>query len=416
MDRQIVFPGSIPLDTDLLNVQRNTMAALGYLAQATLGAGPVVDGLACTPTAPASMTVTVGQGSLAVLATLDAVGFGSLPADNSSPLVKMGINLAPVPFTLTAPTTSGQSANFLIQASLSEADASPLVLPYYNSANPAQPYAGPDNSGVAQNTQRLQRVQLQLKPGASAPAGTQATPPVDNGWVGLFVVTVNYGQTAISAGSIFQHVSAPILPFKLPMLAPGFSRQAVFSSPGTASWTAPAGVTRVKVRLVGGGGGGTGTNGNMFSGGGGGAGGYSEGVFPVTPGQVIAVTVGSSGAGQAYGASGTVGGNSAFGSLCSATGGQGGVFISSTSSPGGAGGAGASGSINLLGGYGGDGIYSSMITPGNGGASAFGGGGRGAVGGNTATLGQAPGSGGGGAYGLPGSGGSGAAGLVIVEY
>ena len=28
------------------------MVALGYLIQATLGASPVVDGLACTPTSP----------------------------------------------------------------------------------------------------------------------------------------------------------------------------------------------------------------------------------------------------------------------------------------------------------------------------------------------------------------------------
>ena len=33
MDRNIVYPGSIPLDTDLLTVNRNTMIALGYLAQ-----------------------------------------------------------------------------------------------------------------------------------------------------------------------------------------------------------------------------------------------------------------------------------------------------------------------------------------------------------------------------------------------
>lgn len=416
MDRQIVFPGSIPLDTDLLNAQRSAMVALGYLAQATLGAGPVVDGLACAPTAPASMTVTVGPGGLAVLTTLDAIAFGSLPADNASPLVKMGVNTSSIPFTLTAPTTSGQSVNFLIQASLSEIDTSPVVLPYYNSANPSQPYAGPDNSGAAQNTQRLQRVQLQLKPGVAAPTGTQATPPVDNGWAGLVIVTVDYGQSAIGPASIVPHPSAPIVPFKLPQLAPGFSRQAVFAVSGVTNWTVPQGVFRAKVRLVGGGGGGTGTNSASFSGGGGGAGGYAETVAALVPGQVVPVTVGVGGAGESYGVSGAVGGNSAFGTFCSATGGQGGIFMSATSSPGGGGGLGQGGAVNLAGGYGGDGMYNSMMVPGYGGASAFGGGGRGAVGGNNATLGQAAGSGGGGAYGLPGSGGNGAPGLVIVEY
>lgn len=64
MDRQIVFPGSIPLDTDVLSIQRNNMIALGYLAQATLGTSAQVDGLFCSPTAPASLTVTVGPAPL----------------------------------------------------------------------------------------------------------------------------------------------------------------------------------------------------------------------------------------------------------------------------------------------------------------------------------------------------------------
>ena len=60
MDRILVYPGSIPLDTDILNTNRNSMVALGYLAQAILGTGTIVDGLACSPTAPASLTVSVG--------------------------------------------------------------------------------------------------------------------------------------------------------------------------------------------------------------------------------------------------------------------------------------------------------------------------------------------------------------------
>ena len=37
MDRNIVYPGSIPLDTDLLTVNRNAMIGIGFLAQAVLG-------------------------------------------------------------------------------------------------------------------------------------------------------------------------------------------------------------------------------------------------------------------------------------------------------------------------------------------------------------------------------------------
>ena len=45
MDRNIVYPGSIPLDTDLLATNRNAMVALGALMRAVLGPAPVIDGL-----------------------------------------------------------------------------------------------------------------------------------------------------------------------------------------------------------------------------------------------------------------------------------------------------------------------------------------------------------------------------------
>src|ERR1700757_1989213 len=103
MDRQIVYAGAIPLDTDLLSVERNALVALGFLIQATLGAGPVFDGLACTPVA-GQLSVTVGPGSGAAVLPLDPNGFGSLPAGGTS-IVALGCNLQPVELTLGAPST-----------------------------------------------------------------------------------------------------------------------------------------------------------------------------------------------------------------------------------------------------------------------------------------------------------------------
>ena len=131
-----------------------------------------------------------GPGSITQLSVIDTLAYGSLPADTIDLLVKQGIDLTATSFTLAPPATSNQSINYLIQAALLENDTNPVVLPYYNAANPAQPYSGPNNSGVAQNTWRVQRVQLQVKAGAAAISGSQATPPIDNGWVGLYVVTV----------------------------------------------------------------------------------------------------------------------------------------------------------------------------------------------------------------------------------
>ena len=200
------------------------MKAVGFLAQACLGGGPVLDGFACTPTVPASLAVVVGPGSLTVASEVDQNNFGSLAAD-ATPLVKMGILSTATTFALTVPPVSGQSVNYLVEASFLETDAVPVVLPYYNAANPSQGFAGANNSGSAQNTQRLQTVALQLKAGAAASTGSQATPAVDPGCVAVATITVNAGQTTVTAPSIAVPSSAPLLGFKLPQMNFGASLQ-----------------------------------------------------------------------------------------------------------------------------------------------------------------------------------------------
>lgn len=217
MDRTIVYPGSIPLDVDILQPQRNTMAAIGMALRAILGTTSIADGLACAPTAPASMQVVVGAGSLTVNGVVDSAAYGSLSANTSDALVKMGINLASTTMSaLTPPGTAGQSQNFLIQASVSETDTGATVLPYYNAANPASPYSGPSGAGTAQNTRRVQTVTLSWKAGAAATTGSQTTPTPDAGYVGLWVVTVANGATSITAGNIAEYPLAPFLRSKLP--------------------------------------------------------------------------------------------------------------------------------------------------------------------------------------------------------
>jgi hypothetical protein len=417
MDRNIVYPGSIPLDTDILYPNRNAMVGIAALTAATLGSNMVVDGLACSPTSPASLTVVVGSGSITQLSTVDATAYGSLAADVADQIVKTGINLQATNFTLSAPANSGQSINYLIEAAFSETDTDPVVLPYVNAANPSQPYSGPNNAGTAQNTQRVQRVQLQLKPGAAAASGTQTTPAVDTGWVGLYVVTVNYGQAAITASNIITMPGAPFITYKLPMLRPGFSSMQVFTSSG--SFVVPNGVTTARVTVIGGGGSG-GYHSSMPSGGGG-AGGQAIGIVSsLTPGQVISVTVGAGGAAPSSPANGNNGQTSSFGSYMQAGGGFGGNggTDSNFSNAGGEGGTASGGQINFGGSLGTDAIVVACRGgdgggPGNGrgasgplsgvSASGYGGGGGG---GGTTTSGTV--------VGYPG--GAGGAGIVIIEY
>jgi hypothetical protein len=417
MDRNIVYPGSIPLDTDILSLNRNTMVAVAALGAAVLGNNVVADGLACTPSVPASLTVSVAAGSITQLSPLDATAYGSLAADTTDQILKTGINLQPVSFTLSAPTTSGQSVNYLIEATFLETDATPVVLPYVNAANPSQPYSGPGNSGSAQNTQRIERVQLQLKPGVPAAAGTQTTPAVDTGWVGLYVITVNYGQSAITAANIAALPTAPFLSYKLPTLRAGYASLGVFTASGT--FTVPNGVTGVRVTVIGGGGA-AGYHATM-PGAGGGGGGTAVGVIRgLTPGQTIAVTVGAGGAAPASPADGNPGGTSNFGTFLSATGGAGGGggTMVDFAMAGGGGGLGSGGAVNNGGAMGGDSIVVAC-RGGDGGGPGHGRGASGPQNGFSAT-GYGGGGGGGGTttsgspVGYPG--GAGGPGIVIIEY
>lgn len=211
MDRPIIYPGSIPLADDLLNTNQFTMAALGRLAKAMLGTGTNVLGLACTPPSVPGLSVQVGPGEIYSLAPLEASDYSTLPADTGRTIVKQG-HIDGATFNTPAPTTSGTSINYLIQATYADVDTASQVLPYYNSANPAQPFSGPGNDGSSQPTVRAGRCVLSLKAGVAATTGSQTTPAPDTGYVGLWVVTVANGATTVSSGNIAKYGSAPFLP------------------------------------------------------------------------------------------------------------------------------------------------------------------------------------------------------------
>lgn len=98
-----------------------------------------------------------------------------------------------------------------------------------------------------------------------------------------------------------------------------FQVQVQYFTSGSTTWTAPAGVTRVKAIVVGGGGGASGWSGSR-----GGSGGYSSAYITVTPGTGYTATVGGPGTYQGGNSPPGGGGTSSFGSFLSATGGAGG--------------------------------------------------------------------------------------------
>ncbi len=218
MDRQEIYVGQIPQDTDLLLTNKNTMVALGFLMQAILGTSLSVDGLACTPNSPAALNVKVGPGTIHSLQNIDGTAYGSIAADTTNQIMKQGINPSTLTLPCPAPPTTGQSVVYLIQAAYQDVDSGAAVLPYYNASNPAVPYSGPNGTGVSQNTVRKGVCLVGVKAGIAATTGTQATPAPDAGYVGLYAVTVANGQTTITSGNIAQLASAPFIPAKLPAM------------------------------------------------------------------------------------------------------------------------------------------------------------------------------------------------------
>jgi hypothetical protein len=179
-----------------------------------------------------------------------------------------------------------------------------------------------------------------------------------------------------------------------------------FATPGTYTFTVPAGVTSLAVNTWGGGGGGQGDygdiGGNAGTGGGGGA--YAGATVAVTPGATYTVIVGTGGNGGADDGDGTAGGASSFGTLVIAGGGAGGNNNPARSS---AGGLPIAGSTLYAGGVGGPGASNvGPYSPGGGGGAA-GSTGNGQSGNDFAGLPTSQGGGGGGEINYGGDGGPG---------
>lgn len=211
MDRQLVYPGQIPYETDILNSNRYAMVGLGMLALDIMGSLPLATGLGCSPTTPASLNVQISPGRFYSLQNVDGSAYSSLAADTGHQILKQGILADAITLPCPAPSTFGFSINYLIQIAYQDNDTDLVVLPYYNSNNPSQAYSGPNNSGTAQATARRGQINISVKAGTAATTGTQTTPAPDSGFTGLWVVTVANGQSTITAGNINMYYAAPFM-------------------------------------------------------------------------------------------------------------------------------------------------------------------------------------------------------------
>lgn len=200
----------------------------------------------------------------------------------------------------------------------------------------------------------------------------------------------------------------------------------IFTSTGSSTFTIPAGVTAVKVTLVGAGGAGGGGTATANTGGpGGGSGAMAvKWLTGLTPGNTISTSVGTGGTGVS-GGSGNAGGNTTISSgtqsitTVTAGGGGGGTGGAAGGAFGGGGGSATNGDLNFSGNEG-QFMIGNTNTGQNGTASPFAGGApRGAsAGANNGNSGNSVGAGGSGGGGGTGNttGGAGANGLIVFEW
>jgi hypothetical protein len=200
-----------------------------------------------------------------------------------------------------------------------------------------------------------------------------------------------------------------------------------FTSNGT--FTIPAGITALKVTLVGGGGGSGGALGIVCTGGatsgGGGGGTCISYLTGLTPGGTISVTIGGAGtAGAATGTAGGAGGNSTITSgtqsITTVTAGGGGGSAGTTGGTsflaGGASGSATNGTINIPGQKGQTSPMNSVGGPGGSSQMGFGGTPDGLTAAGTAGVGYGAGASGAGEGGTSRAGAAGTAGIVIFEW
>ncbi len=235
-----------------------------------------------------------------------------------------------------------------------------------------------------------------------ANGGTNGTAtPTANG------VTYGTGSTIAytAAGTTGQVLTATTsgAPTWAAVAAPGALKSITrLSTPGSGTYTTPAGVVSILIRAIGGGGGG-----GKYFGPGGGAGGYAE-LYVASAAATYSYTVGAGGAAMADGTSTTIAGITAtFGTF-------GGSGINSAR---GVGGLPTGGSINIRGGNpGGSGSAASSQFGGMGGASFYGGNGGGGNTQNSSGSAGVFGGGGGGAMNTSGGGDGGGGYIEILEF
>jgi hypothetical protein len=197
-----LYPSEIPLDTVFMQAEKDAAIALWQFILDALGSNSsVFSGLAATP--GTGLQVNIAAGSLYQFGEIDPTTWSDMPSDESSWMLQ-GINFATQALTgFTPPGTAGQSIDYLIECQIQVTDEATVSTPFTDGATP------PSTVYQMQSPARQNVIAFQVKAGSAATTGSQTPPSPDAGWVPLWVVAVDNGESGFSSGDISLAPNAP---------------------------------------------------------------------------------------------------------------------------------------------------------------------------------------------------------------
>lgn len=208
MDRSIAYSTEQIRLFDWLNQNIDALIGSANYAQMLLGkTETVIQGLTTTANSPPNFAVNIAPGFIIAQAPVDSSAYGSQPA-NTQQVMQLGYNVVTsLPISLAA-LAPGQSQYAMIQAgfkqvdSIAPGDPNGGILPYININNPSQPFNGPNNSGVPQNTLRQATCDLNVIYSAPVTTGLETPPTPTSGYVPVTLIDLTYGQSSITNGDL----------------------------------------------------------------------------------------------------------------------------------------------------------------------------------------------------------------------
>lgn len=209
MDRQIIYDQSQGRDYDVLWGWRETLFATSALVSDILGqTSTVVSGLVATASGPTSLVINLAAGNVYQLSDVDGAAYGSLTAD-ARQVMQQGFYAGGTLTLTTSGLSSGQSRWALIEATFTQTDSIPGddpnggLLAFLNTTDPSgPPWSGPANAGTTLPTRRKSVCTLSVIYGTAASSGTEVPPAASAGNVGLYLIDLAFGQTAVAQNQI----------------------------------------------------------------------------------------------------------------------------------------------------------------------------------------------------------------------